>query len=549
MSQGFSILISRKEICIETFFDENKYDSFYYRSDDFDCVLEGIILNKKDILKKELCSDFVTFFAESYQKKGLGILNEFEGEFRGIIWDKKEEKLFVFTNPTATQRVFYSRQNNQIFVDSDLVRLSETMKSCGHKLHPDITSIYQLVTIGNLLENRTPVEGIFKMLDARILEISRENMSFKTYEYFSLNNISYYNQSKEKAIDHIHEIFSQNIQMEYEKDTELESSHLTLLSGGLDSRMAMMYALKNQFKIDMAVCFSQSGYFDEKISRKIAADYDVNYEFIPLDKGSFLKKIDELTRISEGTSLYTGGLHVSYALDQLKFDDFSIFHGGQIGDGILGGFNSEPRQKPPSQYKIIINPQFLPKIQGNLDEIFKKYDREEIFLLKNLAYNRTVLGSQVFQQKAYHVSPFMTKDLLTFSFSLPEEWKYKHKFYLQWLSKHCSEASKYTWERTLMNPDAEWKTAFGEKYMKGFYKKFYTKILKQPQKTSMYPYQYYYDSDESIKEYYQEYFNENIDRLSEYPELRNDITKLFSSESFYHKCQAINVLSVFKLYF
>lgn len=549
MNQGFSIAISHNKINTKTFFDENKFDSFHYTSEDCDIILEGIILNKSELLRNNFTTNFSQFFKNNYLENGWKVLQNLEGEFRGCIRDKKKNKIFVFTNPTSTQRVFYTKIKDQFFIDSDLVRLSKTIKNKGFSIEPDITSIYQLITIGNLLEDRTPLINVFKILDAQVLQIDCENLNFNLVEYFSVDNIAYYNQSKSKAIDHIHEIFTHGVKMEYEKDSELGQKHLALLSGGLDSRMALMYAHKNKINIDVALCFSQTGYFDEKISRKIAEDFKINYEFIPLDKGSFLKKIDELTRISEGTSLYTGGVHVSYALDQLKFNDFSIFHGGQIGDGILGGFNSEPRRKAPSQYKIIVNPSLLPKIQQNLNDVFKRYETEEIFLLKNLAYNRTVLGAQVMQQKAYLTSPFMTKDFIQFSLSLPEEWKYKHKFYLQWLLKHCKEASEYTWERTLMKPDAEWKTAFGEKYMKGLYKAFYNKILRQPQKTSMYPYQYYYDSDVSIQEYYQNYFEENIDRLQEYPELRNDVTKLFSSKIFYTKCQAINVLSIFKLYF
>ncbi|MFP3592312.1 asparagine synthase-related protein [Chryseobacterium sp. SIMBA_038] len=549
MTKGFSVIIKKNQVDTKSFFNENSFNSVLIESSEFDILLEGIILNKKQLLKEDSVSDFNDCIKKKYNKFGWKIIQQFEGEFRGCIWDKKQNKLYVFTNPTATQRVFYSKIKDTFFIDSDLVRLSQTIKNHGYTLKPDMTSIYQILAIGNLLEDRTPIENAYKMLDSQILEIDCESLNFKKIEYFDVNNIPYYNKSQDSALDQIHEIFTEGVKMEYEKDIELGGSHLALLSGGLDSRMAMMYAIKNNFDIDCALCFSQKDYFDEKISRKIASNYNINYEFVPLDKGSFLNKIDELTRISEGTSLYTGGVHVSYALDQLKFDGFSIFHGGQIGDGILGGFNSEPKSKAPSQYKIIVNKSFLPKIQENLDQVFKNYEREEIFLLKNLAYNRTVLGVQVMQDKAYLLSPFMTKEFIKFSISLPEQWKYKHKFYLQWLLKHCNEASKYTWERTLMKPDAQWKIPFGEKYLKGAYNAFYDKILKKPEKTSMYPYQYYYDSDISIQKNYNDYFEENLDRLQEYPELRDDVINLFSSKLFYHKCQAINILSIFKLYF
>nr|WP_314493004.1 hypothetical protein [uncultured Chryseobacterium sp.] len=548
MSQGFSILIKDGKTHVKSFFKENTYDSFFIETDDYDILVEGVILNLKALLENTTKS-FPEFFKDFYHKKGILVLKQLEGEFRGFIRDKIKDEIFVFTNPTSSQRVFYATINSCIFIDSDLVRMSRTIKENDISIHPDIISLYQILAIGNLLEKRTPIENIYKIPDGNFLSINCKNQMLTLETYFDITSTEDFSHSRDKAVDRIHEVFTESVKMEYDKDSELKTSHLALLSGGLDSRMAMMYAIKNGFDIGAAFCFSQSNYLDEKISRKIALDYHVNYEFVPLDHGAFLKKIDELTRISEGCVHFTGGIHVSHAVDHLKYSNFSLFHGGQIGDGILGGFNSEPKRKKPSHYKIIVNADFLPQIQEDLDHVLLKYEREEVFLLKNLAYNRTVLGAQVLQQKAYMVSPFMTRDFLKLSVSLPEEWKYKHQLYQQWLLKHCREASQYTWERTLMKPDAQWKIQFGEKYMKGARNVLYGKLLNRPEKTSMYPYQYYFDADVSIQEYYLNYFNENIERLENYPDLQKDVRLLFDSPSFYHKAYAVNILSIFKLYF
>ncbi|MCW3160908.1 asparagine synthetase B family protein [Chryseobacterium oryctis] len=548
MTKGFSVFIHDNQVQISNNFEQGTYDSVFVETPTVSVLIEGIILNKKDLLKNSSIS-FQEYLVDNYLKNDWRVLQQLEGEFRGCIWDKQKKKVLIFTNPTSTQRVFYTKIDHKIFADSDLVRLSRTIKENSYSLSPDMTSIYQLLAIGNLLENRTPIENVYKVVDSHFLEIDCEERIITEKEYFNISGIEYYNKKKENAVDDIHEIFTEAVKWEYEKDLEFNTSSLAFLSGGLDSRMAMLYAIQNKFDIGCALCFSHSGYFDEKISRKIAEDYQLHYEFIPLDNGSFLKKIDQLTKISEGTSLYSGGIHVQYALDKLAFQNFSIFHGGQIGDGILGGFNSEPMRKPPSEYKIIVNQDFLPKIQSDLKSIMSNYEREEVFLLQNLAYNRTVLGVQTLQPRGYLISPFMTKDFIKLSLSLPEEWKFKHKFYLEWLSKHCKEAEKYTWERTLMKPNAYWKVGFGEKYIKNGYLFFYNKILKSPEKASMYPYQYYFDSTPEIQQYYQIYFNENIGRLEAYPELRDDVIQLFAQKSFYHKCQAINILSIFKLYF
>ena len=548
MKKGFSLLISPNNILVNSFISK-EYDELYFQSSSFDFLFEGVLLNKKKLLNEFALKDFSTLIQELYLIKKEQIIKLFEGEFRGFIFDKNQQKLFIFTNISSTQRVFYGQFEDKIFVDSDLNRLNESLKNSGISTQPDLESIYQLLSFSNLPETKTPIQNIKKLLDAHYLEIDISSLNFQEVEYFNLSETPIFKGNKDSAIDQIHDIFSDSISMEYEKDIEFGTDHLALLSGGLDSRVAMMYALKNNFKPGNALCFSQSNYFDHSISEKIAADYDIHYEFIPLDGGQFLKKIDELTEISEGMVFYTGGIHAQHAVDNMQYENFALFHSGQIGDGVLGGFNTEPRKKKPTNFKILETEQFLPKIKNSLDAILENHETEELFLLRNVAYNRTLLGAHVFQQKRYQTSPFMTKDFLKFSISLPEEWKFNHRFYIDWINKHCKEATKYRWERTLMKPDAKWKTTFGDKVMKRSYNILNNKILKSPQNSSMYPYQFYFESDSEIQKYYQKYFEENIHRIEQYPELSQDVFSLFQAESFSSKSKAVNILSIFKLYF
>ena len=100
-----------------------------------------------------------------------------------------------------------------------------------------------------------------------------------------------------------------------------------------------------------------------------------------------------------------------------------------------------------------------------------------------------------------------------------------------------------------MKPNAHWKTVFGDQFMKRGFKILNEKILKTPKHASMYPYHFYFDNNTEIQRYYQQYFDENLHRIESYPELYNDVKKLFVSEDFHSKSQAVNILSVFKLYF
>lgn len=548
MTNGFSLKISNDAVEVNAFMS-NDYDNFYLQNNQYEFLFEGVLLNKKKLLNEFALKDYETLIAELYQLKKEHIIADFEGEFRGFIFDKIQKKVFVFTNITSTQRVFFGRFAGQIFIDTNLLRFNKTLKKSGFKIEPDLEAIYQLLCFSNLPEAKTPLQDVHKLLDGHYLEIDIDNQQFTEKQYFNLSDISYFKRDKNKAIDTVHEIFSDSVTIEYEKDTELGRNQLALLSGGLDSRVAMLYAIKNHQKPENALCFSQSGYFDHTISEKIADDFNIHYEFIPLDGGAFLKKIDELTEISEGMVLYTGGIHVQHAVDNMQYENFGLFHSGQIGDGVLGGFNTEPKRKKPTYFKIAETEKFLPKIQNSLDEILRSYETEELFLLRNVAYNRTILGAHVFQQKRYQTSPFMTKDFLKFAISLPEEWKFNHHFYIEWINQHCKEATKYRWERTLLKPDAPWKTSFGDQVVKRGFKILNDRILKTPQNSSMYPYQFYFDQNLEIQKYYQNYFDENFYRIEKYKELSADVLELFNSSNFHYKSKAVNILAIFKMYF
>lgn len=548
MSRGFSIQINHQKVEIQSFLAD-QYDDVHIVDPHWEFLFEGVLLNKKKLLQSYAIQNFETLLRELFSSKKEKMILEFEGEFRGFIWDKLQHKLFVFTNATSTQRVFYGKFKNEIFIDSSLVRLNQTLKNESVITSPDVESLYMFLCFSNLPEEKTPIEGISKLLDGNYLEIDGDDLTFHSVDYFKIDQVKKFKKDKNEAIDQIHEVFSDAVIMEYEKDHEMGKKSLSLLSGGLDSRVAMLYAVQNNLKPENALCFSQSGYFDHTISRKIAKDFDIHYEFIPLDTGAFLTKIDELTAISEGMVFYTGGIHVKHAVEKMKYENFALFHSGQIGDGVLGGFNTVPYRKKPTYFKIVENENFLPKIKSSLDEILKKYESEELFLLRNIAYNRTLLGAHVFQQKRYQTSPFMSKDFLQLAISLPEEWKFNHRFYLEWISKHCKDATKYTWERTLLKPNAKWKTTFGDKFVKRSFKMLNEKILKTPQNSSMYPYQFYFDQDAKMQNDYQVYFDNNFYRVEGYPELSTDVKALFESPSFYAKSQAVNILSIFKLFF
>ncbi|MGZ5209869.1 MAG: hypothetical protein ACXWB1_03190, partial [Kaistella sp.] len=140
MKKGFSIKISEQKIDIKSFIS-GQYDDFYLQTEHFDFLLEGVLLNRKKLLHEYALKDFETLIRELYSQKKQDFIKEFEGEIRGFIFDKTQKKLFVFTNITSTQRIFYGKFDHEIFVDTSLIRLNETLKNSDRKTSPDLESI------------------------------------------------------------------------------------------------------------------------------------------------------------------------------------------------------------------------------------------------------------------------------------------------------------------------------------------------------------------------------------------------------------------------
>ena len=110
MRNGFKIFVAENEIKSSVFF-EDEYDSFVVKNESLEIAIQGVILNKKELMQTHRTSDFTSFFVDLYKKSSWSVIKELEGEFSGYIIDRIKQRLFVFTNPTATQKVFYYKEN------------------------------------------------------------------------------------------------------------------------------------------------------------------------------------------------------------------------------------------------------------------------------------------------------------------------------------------------------------------------------------------------------------------------------------------------------
>ncbi|HPE08887.1 MAG TPA: asparagine synthase-related protein [Saprospiraceae bacterium] len=523
------------------FFDNPSYRFF----------LKGVVLNFNELIASYgTAADIEHLVTALYEKLGTGFSREFSGEYSGYLYDKRNGKVFVYTNLTASQTIFYYHRDDFLLVDTGLASLKRSLDRHSLPYSIDMEASYCTLALNSLPDNFTLISEVRKLKGGEQLAFDVETRKMEIQSWEGPGSQDLYRGDKKSALHTLDELFTRAVRQEYTFDLEHQVGHFALLSGGLDSRMGVLYSRRMGFRHEQALCFSHSGYWDEIIARQIAGKEGLTLSVVHLDGGEFLKHIDKLVGITQGLACYTGGVHSEFALSTIDFADKGLIHTGHLGDAVLGSYLSSPARNPASSAfpKLIANQRYADKVRPVLDRIAAKYPSEEAFLFYNRGFNFIAVGNYVAEQFSVAVSPFMHNDFLRFALSLDEAWRYKEKIYIDWIRDFCPSAAGYIWERTLMKPDRTWKTAFGDQFKVRFRNLIYNKLLRQPYKCNMAPYEYYFRTNHDIALYFDRYFSENIDLVHD-PALKQDCLTMYLQGTFYEKTMVLSLLGSFKFLF
>lgn len=548
----------------------NKFmnDRLFADLEDYLVVVEGVVLNNHELEKQYNTSSWLDCVVEMYKTKGDDFFKDFRGSFSGIFYDKKADKWLIYTNHIGDKQVFLYRleDNNYIFA-SEIGFIVDTLKNNGISVSLDKTGAYFALTHGFMIEDKTLVHGIQKLIAGCYYKIENNVLSEHRYHRFT-------NKPKEmtvdEAIEGIEKYFTNALKLQFEKDKEYGYKHITCLSGGLDSRMTVMVAHELGYTQQLNTTFSQSNYLDFTIPQQIATDLHHDFIFKTLDGGDFMDKIDEITPITYGSTCYFGLSHGKSLYDNINFEPYGLIHTGMIGDAIIGTFFKKNNYN--TEYKLGQGAYSLEVIERLNNFQFKEtYENEEIFCLYTRAFTGANQGQTYFQEITESVSPFCDVDFIEFCYSVPLNLRYNHKIYFDWIFAKHPKAADYVWEKLkkkispIENVPPKRMTVLGKQiptltdkdflpWLRGSIlrrlglrkKGAKSKTLKIATKDNMNPVDYWYETNPYIRSFMQNYWNENKHLIVD-KQLSDDMNHLFNDCVLLDKLQALSVLSTIKL--
>ena len=523
-----------------------KDDKIYSDSNDFFLLLDGVVLNKRELLQSSSENNWKDYLVESYKKEGDTFFKKLKGSYYGVLYDKKTDKWIIFNDHIGSKYLYHANYEGHVVFSDNYSDLGKYLVKKSIPLSLNIQGAELLLSYGYTFEDITISNEIKRMLIGHYSLITNNKLKFNKFFQLSNNPIEI---TEDEAIEIIDKKFRNAIKLAFDKDLEYGYKHLASISGGLDSRMVCWVANKLGYNNQLNITFSQTNSLDETIAKEIASDLKNEWLFKALDNGSFLKDIDATTILSGGNVISYGLSHQMSMLNYMNFDKLGILHTGQLGDVVISSFSKSkahiPYSKTDGMYSSVLT--------NELNDLKFKgvYPNQEIFLMYVRGFYGANQGLAPAQNFTEVYSPFYDIDFLNFALSIPLKLRVNHNLYKKWILKKYPAAANYKWDKINTKIDNNFKFNLGKReiYINNLPEMIINKLCRRSSYdniNSMNPIGYWYNNNDDLKDFINKYYKKNISLIKN-KRIINFCIKLFNDNSILEKIQVISLLSSVKL--
>lgn len=202
-------------------------------------IIGDIRLDNRDVLLtrlKDLHTSRTEIFndlelaLELIQLNGISIVNDFVGEFSFVIWDERERKAIAVRDHTGMRTLFWTRQQNTLWISSDLCLLKDVFSL--ENVNTEYLMDFYLYN-GHMDELNTPYKDVYRLSSASWLEISVGMVNIHKYWnlYDRCDQLQYRN--TEDYQSHFRELMVNAVKRRMLPPVK----HAVMMSGGLDSTL------------------------------------------------------------------------------------------------------------------------------------------------------------------------------------------------------------------------------------------------------------------------------------------------------------------------
>lgn len=528
----------------------NKYrnDKIFDQDEKYAYVLEGVLLNKKELFEKYHVDSTKLLLREMYKLLGDKFCTEFRGSFSGGIYEKDKDKWVLFTDQIGTKPLYYYVNESGGFVcGTQLNYVTDAMKINGISRNADEHGLSCLLTYGYFLDESTGVKEVKRLYpgDYFVWEGARLCIG----NYYLLSSEKLVMPSEQDYVEMLDKAFVSAVKRLIEKDEEYGYRSVIDISGGVDSRMIAYTAKRLGCHDAIMICYSQSGGREYKVAQKVANKLGYDFYYKSMDNAKCLYQIDENVQMNNGSAIYDGITGGKDMLELLNSHDFGIEMTGLLGDVYDGSMDvNYGEEKARLDYPKYRASQILRYDEQTYSNSINRFANNELFWFYTRGMLFGMATFQIRQNFLEPMTPFGDVDFMEVYLSIPWKIRTEGKLLVKWMIDKYPEAAQIMYASTGVTPAEEF-TLVGKikKAIQFFDREIHRQLHLMHKGYQMTPYAYWCVQYPQINQYAQEYYKENIGRVG--GKLKEKISELMRENTeFEDKSPALTVLSYYKTF-
>ncbi len=282
-----------------------------------------------ELYEKESSISDPEYILKLYIEKGNKCVEDLNGIFHFVIYDKRSDEIKLFTDKFGLQPIYFSNSTDSFVFAAEVKSI---LQDKYIERSPDYEAIADFFHCGHIIGSKTLLENIQLLDPGSILNYSLKEKKLTVQRYWELENVFVENGLSDSSIS------DEDVVGLLKKSIRARSNNRDLLglslSGGLDSR-GILAGLEQDTRGLNTYTLGLSGCADQVLSAKMAKITGANHDFLEMND-VYLKNFEAMasTMIHLSDGMYHP--HEStemLALDYFKTNPFKILlrgHGGEI---------------------------------------------------------------------------------------------------------------------------------------------------------------------------------------------------------------------------
>lgn len=518
-------------------------------TESFIILADGIVLNKTELQENNAYGNTLfDYYRHCYDVPEN--IKQLIGPFVAVVYSRENGNGIAFGNQTGDVSVFYgyNRKSGTLFLSNSFNAVFDECCPCGI----NEKAAHYLLTYGFIIDDSTIADGIYRLQAGKFLRFDTNGVKVEQYHRFNFHDKI--DITLDDAIEQVDVLFRKAVKRCFDKDLEYGyTQHLADMSAGLDSRMTNVVAKDLGYTNIVNISYSQSGSDEQKIAQKVALKLGNPLYHRSLDDATFIYDMKDTIHEEFGVAYahgFTGGRQFLRLID---FDKFGLEHTGQIGDVVISQFfvRTTPFHdcNAKRMSEVLIQRFPLKKEDFVTNEEFAFYTR---------AFQGALSTHYIRAKYTYAVSPFLDPELLEFCASLPDKIRASHRLYWNWIDRKYPSFGKIPSSRKRQYKGMGLNEAIKLYTGKIIYKtKRRTRNIcfrlgltdQSVSRNDMNPHQYWYDTNEELRSFIANYYQENHYLVTGQGQLEAECRTMFESQSAFDKLLCISLLETLNVYF